>query len=186
MLLSAQRRLKNGLSVLSNYTLSSCMSDPATTEITGPTIVDPNNPDLDYSVLLVRSPSRRQRVGGRPHAEVRERRGQGAVQRLAVRRRSCGGRAATARRHDRRRQRARPAWAASARCRSSTIRMATASPDNYLNRAAFMRPDRRHLQHAEAVLDREPVATAERSGHDPHVQAWAPARRCSSAGRSST
>ncbi len=24
------------------------MSDPATTEITGPTIVDPNNPDLDY------------------------------------------------------------------------------------------------------------------------------------------
>jgi hypothetical protein len=25
------------------------MSDPATTEITGPTIVDPNNPDLDYS-----------------------------------------------------------------------------------------------------------------------------------------
>ena len=25
------------------------MSDPATTEITGPTIVDPNNPGLDYS-----------------------------------------------------------------------------------------------------------------------------------------
>src|SRR6185436_10351025 len=25
------------------------MSDPVTTEITGPTIVDPNNPDLDYS-----------------------------------------------------------------------------------------------------------------------------------------
>jgi len=49
MLLSAQRRLKNGLSVLTNYTLSKCMSDPATTEITGPTIVDPNNPDLDYS-----------------------------------------------------------------------------------------------------------------------------------------
>ena len=48
MLLSAQRRLKNGLSVLTNYTLSKCMSDPATTEITGPTIVDPNNPDLDY------------------------------------------------------------------------------------------------------------------------------------------
>jgi hypothetical protein len=49
MLLSAQRRLKNGLSVLTNYTLSKCMSDPATTEITGPTIVNPNNPDLDYS-----------------------------------------------------------------------------------------------------------------------------------------
>ena len=49
LLLSAQRRLKNNLSVLTNYTLSKCMSDPATTEITGPTIVDPNNPDLDYS-----------------------------------------------------------------------------------------------------------------------------------------
>ena len=49
MLLSAQRRLKNNLSVLTNWTLSRCMSDPATTEITGPTIVDPSNPDLDYS-----------------------------------------------------------------------------------------------------------------------------------------
>ncbi len=49
MLLSAQRRLKNNLSVLTNWTLSRCMSDPATTEITGPTIVNPNNPDLDYS-----------------------------------------------------------------------------------------------------------------------------------------
>ena len=49
VLLSAQRRLGNGFSVLSNWTVSRCMSDPATTEITGPTIVDPNNPDLDYS-----------------------------------------------------------------------------------------------------------------------------------------
>ncbi len=49
MLLSAQRRLRNGFSVLFNWTLSKCMSDPATTEITGPTITDPNNPDLDYS-----------------------------------------------------------------------------------------------------------------------------------------
>jgi Carboxypeptidase regulatory-like domain len=49
MLLSAQHRLKGGLSALANYTLSKCMSDPATTEITGPTIVDPTNPDLDYS-----------------------------------------------------------------------------------------------------------------------------------------
>ena len=49
MLLSGQRRLSNGLSVLSNWTLSRCMADPATTEITGPTITDPNNPDLDYS-----------------------------------------------------------------------------------------------------------------------------------------
>jgi hypothetical protein len=49
MLLSAQRRLLGGFSVLSNYTLSKCTSDPATTELTGPTIVDPTNPDLDYS-----------------------------------------------------------------------------------------------------------------------------------------
>ena len=49
MLLSAQRRLKGALSALVNYTLSKCMSDPATTEITGPTITDPTNPDLDYS-----------------------------------------------------------------------------------------------------------------------------------------
>jgi hypothetical protein len=47
--LQVQRRLKNNLSVLSNYTLSKCEADPATTEITGPTVVDPNNPDLDYS-----------------------------------------------------------------------------------------------------------------------------------------
>jgi Carboxypeptidase regulatory-like domain len=49
MLLSLQRRLKGNFSVLSNYTLSKCKSDPATTELTGPTVVDPNNPDLDYS-----------------------------------------------------------------------------------------------------------------------------------------
>jgi hypothetical protein len=49
MLLSAQQRLKNGLTVLANYTLSKCMSDPATTELTGPTITDPTNPGLDYS-----------------------------------------------------------------------------------------------------------------------------------------
>src|SRR5262249_48980419 len=49
LLLSLQRRLKNGLSVLSNWTISRCMSDPATTEITGPTIVNPNDPNLDYS-----------------------------------------------------------------------------------------------------------------------------------------
>lgn len=49
MLLSLQRRLKNNLSVLSNWTFSKCMSDPATTEITGPTIVNPASPDLDYS-----------------------------------------------------------------------------------------------------------------------------------------
>jgi len=49
LLLSAQRRFGDGFSVLSNWTVSRCMSDPATTEITGPTIVDPANPDLDYA-----------------------------------------------------------------------------------------------------------------------------------------
>lgn len=49
LLLSAQRRFKKDFSVLGNYTLSKCMSDPTTTELTGPSITDPNNPDLDYS-----------------------------------------------------------------------------------------------------------------------------------------
>ena len=49
LLLSVQRRLADNFSVLTNWTISKCMSDPATSEITGPTIVDPNNPDLDYS-----------------------------------------------------------------------------------------------------------------------------------------
>jgi hypothetical protein len=49
MFLQSQRRLKNNLSVLANWTLSKCMSDPATTEITGPTIVDPSNPHGDYA-----------------------------------------------------------------------------------------------------------------------------------------
>ncbi len=48
LFLQVQRRLKNRLSALTNWTLSKCMSDPATTEITGPTIVNPANPDLDY------------------------------------------------------------------------------------------------------------------------------------------
>src|SRR5207302_1842814 len=48
-LFSLQRRLKNGLSVLSGWTVSKCMSDPASTEITGPSIVDPDNADRDSS-----------------------------------------------------------------------------------------------------------------------------------------
>jgi Carboxypeptidase regulatory-like domain len=49
ILLSLQRPLRGNLSVLGNYTLSKCMADPATTEITGPTIMNPADPDLDYS-----------------------------------------------------------------------------------------------------------------------------------------
>src|SRR4030095_8313140 len=48
-LMSLQRRLKNGFSVLGNCTLANGMNDPATPEITGPTIVNPADPDLDYS-----------------------------------------------------------------------------------------------------------------------------------------
>ena len=47
MLLAAQRRLANNFSLLANYTLSHCISDPATTEITGPTYVNPNNRRAD-------------------------------------------------------------------------------------------------------------------------------------------
>jgi len=60
LLLSVQRRLKNGFSVLANWTISKCMSDPATTEITGPTIVNPADPGLDYSYCA----SDRRYVGG--------------------------------------------------------------------------------------------------------------------------
>ena len=126
LLLSAQRRLKNNLSVLTNYTLSKCMSDPATTEITGPTIVDPNNPDLDYSYC---SSDRRHVFNVSAvcaYARGRQRRGQGGVQRLAVR----AARAVAERQplvdHDRRRQRADRHGRAARACRSSTIRTATA------------------------------------------------------------
>ena len=98
MLLSAQRRLKNNLSVLTNYTLSKCMSDPATTEITGPTIVDPNNPDLDYSYLLVRSPSRVERVGGGAHRRSSAAARSTRSSATGSSHRWCGGRAATVRR----------------------------------------------------------------------------------------
>ena len=48
-LASLQRPLTSTLSTLANYTLSKCMSDPATTEITGPTIMNPADPNLDYT-----------------------------------------------------------------------------------------------------------------------------------------
>ena len=48
LIFSVNRRLVNSVSVLANYTLSKCMSDPATTELTGPTIVNPADPGLDY------------------------------------------------------------------------------------------------------------------------------------------
>jgi hypothetical protein len=49
LLLSAQRRLSRNFSVLSNWTWSHCISDPETTELTGPTYNDPTNRALDRS-----------------------------------------------------------------------------------------------------------------------------------------
>jgi hypothetical protein len=49
LLLSAQKRMSDNWSIMTNYTWSKCMSDPITTEITGATTMNPWNPDLDYS-----------------------------------------------------------------------------------------------------------------------------------------
>jgi hypothetical protein len=49
MLLSAQHRLANNFSVLANWTYSHCIADPSTTELTGPSYVDPNDRSADRS-----------------------------------------------------------------------------------------------------------------------------------------
>ena len=49
MLLSAQRRLTGNFNALANWTWSHCISDAETTEITGPTYVDPTNRRADRS-----------------------------------------------------------------------------------------------------------------------------------------
>lgn len=49
MILSAQHRLANNFSVLSNWTYSHCLADPSTTELTGPSYVDPDNRSADRS-----------------------------------------------------------------------------------------------------------------------------------------
>jgi len=49
MILSAQHRLSNNFSVLANWTYSHCLADPSTTELTGPSYVDPENRAADRS-----------------------------------------------------------------------------------------------------------------------------------------
>ena len=169
MLLSLQRRLKNNLSVLSNYTLSKCMSDPATTELTGPTIVNPANPDLDYSYcasdrrhvlnvsLVVRTP------------DFENPDGAGDLQRLADLADRPLAVGQPFQHHHRRGQRVdgsrRPASGAGAR-RSVRHRRSDRLPES---RGVHVADDR-HLQHAGAVHDREPEQPAERFRADPDVQ----------------
>lgn len=49
MILSAQHRMFDHFSVLANWTYSHCLADPSTTELTGPSYVDPDNRSADRS-----------------------------------------------------------------------------------------------------------------------------------------
>jgi hypothetical protein len=49
MILSAQHRMSDHFSMLANWTYSHCLADPSTTELTGPSYVDPNNRSADRS-----------------------------------------------------------------------------------------------------------------------------------------
>ena len=57
LLLSLQRRLKNNLSVLSNWTISKCLSDPATTEIEATTTHIVVSPKFDRTCRPRNGPS---------------------------------------------------------------------------------------------------------------------------------
>jgi hypothetical protein len=47
LLVSAQRRMSNNFSALTNFTWSLCIGDPETTELTGPSYVNPTSRQMD-------------------------------------------------------------------------------------------------------------------------------------------
>ena len=47
MLITVQRRMANHFSALTNFTWSHCLSDPETTELTGPSYINPNSRKMD-------------------------------------------------------------------------------------------------------------------------------------------
>ena len=187
LLLSAQRRLKNNLSVLTNWTLSKCMSDPATTEITGPTIVDPNNPDLDYCVLLVGSPPRRStsrrwsRVAG-VRAAAWSRRCFGDWQFSPLVRWQSGNRSSVTTGVDN----ALTGMGGQRAVQVLDDPYGDGTPANYLNRAAFTSPAAGTYSPLAPFTIVNPSRLQNDLARDAHVQGRAGTERSSSAGRSST
>jgi hypothetical protein len=49
LLVSAERRMTGNFSALANFTWSHCLSDPETTELTGPTYVNPTSRSMDHA-----------------------------------------------------------------------------------------------------------------------------------------
>ncbi len=186
LFLQAQRRLKNNLSVLANWTLSKCMSDPATTELTGPTIVDPNNPNADYCVLRVGPAPRREPVDRVAVAGVLERRASASLlsdwQFSPLVRWQSGDRSTVTTGIDNALTGdGRPAGGADS-ARPVRRRRGDELPEPLGVRVA----GDRHLQLAGAVHDRQPVEPAERLRADADLPGRRGRARCSSGGRCST
>ena len=169
MLFSLQRRLKNNLSVLSNWTISKCMSDPATTEITGPTIVNPANPDADYAYC---SSDRRHVVNVSVVARTPDfdnhvlRAILGDWQLSPIVRWQSGNRSTVTTGVDN----ALTGLGGQRAVQILDDPYGTGGPTAYLNRAAFTSPDDGHLQHARAVHHPEPEQPPERLRADADVQ----------------
>ena len=185
LLLTLQKRMANNLSVLSNWTISKCMADPGD--------------HRDHRADDRRSEQPRPRL----RATARRIAGTSSTCRRWCGRPSSGTGSTEALFSD---------WQISpiVRWQSGNRSTVTTGVDNaltgmggqravqilddpygdgtaanYLNRAAFTSPARRHLQRPGAVHDRQPVELPERHRDHPVVPVAARAR-CSSAGRSST